>query len=207
MFLKLSAYLERETVDKGDMYEMHASTWVMGQFLTILIMAIALGMDAFSLGIGIGMKGVRLFDILKISLVIGIFHVIMPLMGMFTGQYVGSLLGDVATAMGGLLLILLGAHMVYSSLRGDSSPSFDHRTLWGLFVFSLSVSIDSFSVGVSLGMFATDIVATVLLFGAFGAILSVAGLLLGRHMGGFAGDYGEALGGIILLAFGLKFLL
>jgi putative Mn2+ efflux pump MntP len=186
---------------------MHASSWVMGQFLTILIMAIALGMDAFSLGIGIGMKGIRLLDILKISFVIGIFHVLMPLMGMFTGQYVGSLLGDVATAMGGLLLILLGAHMVYSSLRGDSVPSFDHRTLWGLFVFSLSVSIDSFSVGVSLGMFATDILATILLFGAFGAMLSVAGLLLGRHMGGFAGDYGEALGGVILLAFGLKFLL
>jgi manganese efflux pump family protein len=186
---------------------MHASSWVMGQFLTILIMAIALGMDAFSLGIGIGMKGIRLLDILKISSVIGIFHVFMPLMGMFTGQYVGSLLGDVATAMGGLLLILLGSHMVYSSLRGESFPSFDHRTLWGLFVFSLSVSIDSFSVGVSLGMFSTDIVATVLLFGVFGCLLSIAGLLLGRRMGGIAGEYGETLGGIILLVFGLKFLL
>jgi putative Mn2+ efflux pump MntP len=129
----------------------------------------------------------------KISIVIGFFHVIMPLMGMFTGQYVGSLLGDVATAIGGLLLVLLGSHMVYSSLRGEAIPSFDHRTLWGLFVFSLSVSMDSFSVGLSLGMFATDILVT--------------GLLLGRHMGSWVGDYGEALGGIILLAFGLKFLL
>lgn len=194
-------------MDKGDVYDMLASSFIMGQFFTILIMAIALGMDAFSLGIGIGMKGIRLFDILKISVVIGIFHILMPLMGMFMGHYVGSLLGHVATSAGGILLILLGTHMVYSSFRGDAVPSIDHRTLWGLFVFSLSVSIDSFSVGVSLGMFSTDIVLTVLLFGAFGSLMSIAGLLLGRHMGSWAGDYGEAFGGIILLVFGLKFLL
>ncbi|MBP1992577.1 manganese efflux pump MntP [Paenibacillus eucommiae] len=186
---------------------MLTSSIALGQFLTILIMAIALGMDAFSIGIGIGMRGIRLRDVLKISIVVGLFHILMPLMGMFMGQYVSSLLGNVATAMGGLLLILLGCHMIYSSFRGGNVPSFDHRTFWGLLIFSLSVSIDSFSVGVSLGMFATDIMLTMLLFGAFGGLLSIAGLMLGRHMGSWIGDYGEAIGGIILLAFGLKFLL
>lgn len=178
-----------------------------GQLITILIMAVALGLDAFSLGIGIGMKGIRLLDILKISLVIGIFHIIMPLMGMFMGQYVSLLLGNVATAAGGCLLILLGSHMVYSSIRGEEAASFDHRTLWGLTIFALSVSIDSFSVGVSLGMFATDILLTVFIFGLFGGLLSIAGLLVGRRVNGWVGEYGEAFGGLILLAFGIKFLL
>lgn len=70
----------------------------LGEIMTICIMAVALGLDAFSLGIGIGMKGIRLLDILKISVVIGIFHILMPLMGMFMGQYVSLLLGNVATA-------------------------------------------------------------------------------------------------------------
>jgi putative Mn2+ efflux pump MntP len=205
IFPWLSAYLEIKR-GQGGYASMLASSFVWGQFLTVLIMAIALGMDAFSIGIGIGMKGIRLFDILKISIVTGLFHIIMPLMGMFMGHYVGSLLGHIATLVGGILLTLLGAHMIYSSFRGDAVSSIDHRTVWGLFVFSLSVSIDSFSVGVSLGMFATDIILTVLLFGAFGALLSIAGLLLGRHMGSWIGHYGEAFGGIILLAFGLKFL-
>ena len=52
--------------------------------LVILIMAVALGLDAFSLGIGIGMKGIRLRDVLRISLVTALFHVIMPLIGMYT---------------------------------------------------------------------------------------------------------------------------
>lgn len=186
---------------------MLASSFALGQLLTIIIMAIALGLDAFSLGIGIGMRGVRLLDILKISVVIGIFHIVMPLMGMFMGHYVSSLLGHVATAAGGCLLALLGCHMIYSSLRGEEAASFDHRTLWGLIIFALSVSIDSFSVGVSLGMFATDIVLTVLVFGAFGALMSIGGLLVGRRVGHWVGEYGEAFGGLILLAFGIKFLL
>ncbi|SDO63704.1 Putative Mn2+ efflux pump MntP [Paenibacillus sp. yr247] len=179
----------------------------LGQLITIIIMAIALGLDAFSLGIGIGMKGIRLLDILKTSIIIGIFHIIMPLMGMFMGQYVSLLLGNVATAAGGCLLILLGSHMVYSSIRGEVAISFDHRSLWGLTIFALGVSIDSFSVGVSLGMFATDIVLTVLIFGLFGGLLSIAGLLVGRHVNGWVGEYGEAFGGLILLGFGIKFLL
>ncbi|WP_248931058.1 manganese efflux pump MntP family protein [Paenibacillus hamazuiensis] len=178
-----------------------------GQLITILVMAIALGLDALSLGLGIGMRGIRLWDILKISVVIALFHMIMPLMGMFTGQYVSTLLGDVATMIGGVLLLLLGAHMVYSSVKGDEVRSFDHRTFWGIIVFSLSVSIDSFSVGVSLGMFSTDLLLTVLMFGSFGGAMSIIGLLLGRRVGHWIGEYGEAFGGVILLAFGIKFLL
>lgn len=177
-----------------------------GQFLTLVIIAIALGLDAFSLGLGIGLKGIRLWDILKLGIVIAIFHIIMPLAGMFAGQYVGELLGDVATTAAGILLLLLGLHMIYSSLRGEAVQSFDHRTLWGLLVLSLSVSIDSLSVGITLGMFAANVWATILLFGFFGGLMSVLGLMLGRRVSGNLGEYGEACGGAILMVFGILFI-
>jgi putative Mn2+ efflux pump MntP len=177
-----------------------------GHMLAVVLMAAALGMDAFSLGIGIGMRGVRLLDVIKLGSVIALFHVLMPLAGMATGQYVSVLLGGVATSAAGALLLLLGGHMVYSSLRGEQAEPFDHRTLWGLLVFSLSVSIDSFSVGVSLGMFSGSVAFTVLMFGLFGGLMSVLGLLLGRRVGRSLGGYGEACGGAILFAFGLLFL-
>jgi manganese efflux pump family protein len=178
-----------------------------GQLLTLLIMALALGMDAFSLGVGIGMRGIRLRDILKLSTVIALFHILMPLAGIWTGRYVSTLLGSVATTVAGGLLLLLGSHMVYSSLRGDSVTSINHRTVWGILLFALSVSIDSFSVGVSLGVFAVDIWLTVLLFGLFGGVMSILGLLLGRRVSSSLGGYGEACGGVILLTFGLLFLI
>jgi manganese efflux pump family protein len=185
------------------MFELSASA---GHMIAVLLMSVALGMDAFSLGVGIGLKGVRLRDILKLSSVIALFHVLMPLAGMVTGHYVSTLLGGVATSVAGALLLLLGSHMVYSSLRGEQTDSIDHRTGWGIIIFSLSVSIDSFSVGVSLGMFSANLLFTVLMFGFFGGLMSVLGLLLGRKVSRSLGGYGEALGGVILLAFGLLFL-
>jgi putative Mn2+ efflux pump MntP len=186
------------------MFELSASA---GHLIAVLLMAVALGMDAFSLGVGIGLKGVRRRDVLKLSSAIALFHVLMPLAGMVTGHYVSTLLGGVATSAAGALLLLLGSHMVYSSLRGDQTDSIDHRTAWGVLVYSLSVSIDSFSVGVSLGMFSAHVAFTVLMFGFFGGFMSVLGLMLGRKVSRSLGGYGEALGGVILFAFGLLFLL
>lgn len=180
----------------------------LGQIVTIAIMAVALGMDAFSLGVGIGMKGIRLLHVLQLSLLIAFFHVLMPLLGLFTGSYVGHLLGQVTTYAAGGLLVLLGGHMVYNSFRGDAgvNRSVDHRNLWGMLLISISVSIDSFSVGVSLGMFVNSITLTVLAFGACGGLMSIVGLLLGRRVSRELGGYGEALGGAILLAFGMLFI-
>lgn len=37
--------------------------------------------------------------------------------------------------------------------------------------------------------------------------MSITGLMLGRKAGRWVGEYGEAVGGVILLAFGARFLL
>lgn len=177
-----------------------------GQYIATVVMAVALGMDAFSLGLGIGMKGIRLPDVLKISSVVGVFHIIMPLLGMYTGGYASLLLGHVAVLCGGAILVIIGAHMLYSSLRGDHITYLYQHTWFGIFLFALTVSIDSFSAGISLGLFGADMLLTVLVFGLFGGIMSICGLLLGRRFNGIFGDYGEAVGGLILIVFGFKFL-
>ncbi|BCG61396.1 manganese efflux pump MntP [Paenibacillus sp. URB8-2] len=180
-----------------------------GQIVTIAIMAIALGMDAFSLGVGIGMRGIRLVHVLQMGLLVAFFHVLMPLLGLVTGNYVGHLLGRVAGIAAGVLLVVLGGHMVLGSFRtgeGAGMRGVDHRTLWGMLLISLSVSIDSFSVGVSLGVFVSHVLLTVFAFGACGGIMSITGLLLGRRVSRGLGEYGEALGGAILLGFGLLFI-
>lgn len=184
---------------------MDASAYA-GQFLTLLIIAMALGFDAFSLGLGIGLKGIRLLDILKLGIIIALFHMIMPVGGILTGQLVSGLLGNVATIAAGVLLMLLGGHMIYSSVRGEEVQSFNHRSPIGLLVLAMSVSVDAFSVGVTLGMFSADMWLTILLFGLFGGLMSMLGLLLGRKVSGKLGEYGEACGGAILLVFGLLFI-
>jgi putative Mn2+ efflux pump MntP len=177
-----------------------------GKSATLLLIAFALGMDAFSLCIGIGMQGVRLVHMVRISSVIAVFHMVMPVVGMVMGTFAGRLLGDVAVMFGGGLLLILGMHMIYNSLRGDSARTIHYGSWLGLLAFAGSVSLDSLSVGVSLGMFATEVIGTILVIGCMGGVMSMLGLWIGRRIGRFAGEYAEALGGVILLTFGLLFL-
>ncbi|MNJ36951.1 manganese efflux pump MntP family protein [Paenibacillus fonticola] len=178
----------------------------LGELLTIVLMAVALGMDALSLGLGIGMRGVLRLEMVRIGVMVALFHLLMPLFGIVAGQFAGELLGSLAKYVSGGLLVLLGGHMIWSSLLGNGEQVADYRSFFGLFLFSLSVSIDSFSVGVSLGMFHSDLLFTVIAFGLFGGLMSVLGLRLGHGVGERLGEYGEAAGGAILLAFGLIFI-
>ncbi|MEF2244115.1 manganese efflux pump MntP family protein [Paenibacillus sp. IITD108] len=178
-----------------------------GQVITLIIIALALGFDAFSLGLGIGMRGIRLWHIARLGFLIGLFHFLMPVFGMMMGRWVNQLLGDVAVTLAGCLFILLGVHMIYSSFKSESKSIFNHYSFWGMIVIAFSVSVDAFSVGVTLGMFSADFWLTILLIGMLGGVMSVLGLLLGRKVSGKLGEYGEACGGAILLGFGILFML
>jgi putative Mn2+ efflux pump MntP len=182
-----------------------------GEFTTLLLMALALGMDAFSLGLGMGMLKLTRREISKISMTIGFFHVLMPLIGMLAGLFLAKAVGDVTRWVGALLLIGLGVHMVWNSIQGDEEASGmrgESRTAGiGLLLFALSVSIDSLSVGFSLGTFGANVALAVTLFGICGAMMAATGLSIGSRASHLFGEYGEAVGGAVLVAFGVKFLL
>lgn len=178
---------------------------MVGEFMTLLLMAIALGMDAFSVGLGMGMIKLRLRQIFYIGVTIGIFHIVMPLGGMVIGKVLSEEFGSIATLIGGLLLVMLGLQMMFSSFKNEEGPMISPVGA-GLFIFALSVSLDSFSVGLSLGIYGARTMLTILLFGAVSMLLTWMGLIFGRKLQGWLGSYSEALGGSILLGFGIKLL-
>lgn len=175
------------------------------ELFTLLLMAFALGMDAFSIGLGMGMYKLRLRQLFYIGITVGIFHVIMPLVGMLTGSFLSDTFGAFASLLGGILLLVLGVQMFISSFRHDDGPAIA-PVGFGLFIFALSVSLDSFSVGLSLGIFGARTFVAIACFGIVATVLTWLGLWLGRHVQGWLGNYSEALGGAILFAFGLKLL-
>lgn len=179
-----------------------------GELFTLLMIGTALGMDAFSLGIGMGMRGIRLLTIAKVSLTIGLFHIVMPLIGIGLGLFLTAYVGNIASYIGGFILVALGLHMLWDSLFSvDARGPLLKTTFWGLLLFSFSVSLDALSVGFSFGLFKVNTMLAVLIFGVLGAVLAALGLLLGRRVGGWLGEYSEIFGAVILLGFGIKFLL
>ncbi len=179
---------------------------VLGEVITLFIMAFALGLDAFSVGLGMGLIQLRLRQIFYIGITIGIFHIWMPLVGILIGRFLSDQFGTVATIVGGVLLVLLGIQMIMASFNKEEEPMITPIGL-GLIVFALGVSLDSFSVGLSLGIYKVHTIIAVLMFGMVSMVLTWIGLLVGRRVQLWIGSYSEALGGSILFAFGLKLLL
>ncbi|WP_459502006.1 manganese efflux pump MntP [Bacillus sp. C1] len=172
------------------------------QLLPLFIMAFALGMDAFSVSLGMGMVALRMRQIMYIGMTIGLFHIVMPFLGMILGRFLSETFGHMATVAGAILLIGLGFYIVYSAIVEEEETRAAPVGI-SLLVFAFSVSVDSFSVGLSLGIYGAQMIVTILLFGLVSMILAWGGLLIGRHAKRFLGMYGEVLGGIILIGFGL----
>jgi manganese efflux pump family protein len=178
---------------------------LIGEFITLCMMAFALGMDAFSVGLGMGLIRLRSKQIFYIGLTIGLFHIFMPLFGLWLGRFLSQQFGAIASYIGGFLLLILGVQMIVSSFKKDDEPFISPLGI-GLLFFALSVSLDSFSVGLSLGIYGARTVLTIMLFGLFSMVLTWGGLLLGHRFQQWLGVYSEVLGGSILFAFGMKLL-
>lgn len=188
----------------------------------VVAVAIALGADAFSLSLAIGLSGIRKSMILRLSLVVAVFHVVMPLGGMMLGQALGAILGRYASGLGALVLIGLGGRILYKVYRptiehfpfGEARKAIFRNNLstnislsgFGIYVLAASVSLDALSVGFSLGTIKADLFITIMIIGVIAGLMTGIGLVLGHVMGTRLGAKAELLGGLALLLIGVKLL-
>ncbi|UOR11249.1 manganese efflux pump MntP [Halobacillus amylolyticus] len=169
---------------------------------SLLLLSFALGMDAFSVSLGMGMQAVRLKHAFFAGIVVGIFHMLMPGLGMVLGTWLSDSASTWAAVAGGFLLLGLGFYTIFASFAEKRSAA--HTLVGaGLWIFAVSVSIDSFPVGFSLGLNDTAIIISILSFGVASTVLTWAGFIIGRRASGLLGTYSELLGGSILCALGL----
>ncbi len=191
--------------------------------LWIIVISIALGADAFSLALAIGLAGVSKRMIFRLSFLVAIFHIIMPLAGLLAGQTLGIFLGRLAKGIGALVLIWLGGKMLFNIYRPlikqftfsqARTEIFQSRKLpsgvslqgFGIYALVASVSLDALSVGFSLGTVESRIGMTVLTMGVIAGLMTGSGLILGRLVGTWLGAKAEAFGGLALILIGVRLL-
>ncbi|OCL25660.1 hypothetical protein U472_15125 [Orenia metallireducens] len=189
---------------------------VMVSIIEVVVLGVALGTDAFSVSVAIGTRRLRLLLLLKLSLVIGIFHVIMPLLGLELGLFLHNFFGNyyfedtidkVTTAIGSGVLMILGMIMIYENFKSDEDDNNFDLYGWSLIILALSVSIDALSVGFSLGMLDTNIIFSCLILGVIATVMVICGLTLGDKIGKLLSGNAEVLGGVALIVLGIHFLL
>lgn len=174
---------------------------------TIFLLAVALGADAFSMCLGIGIAGVRRIQMFLISGTVLVFHILMPLAGWYIGQLAGTLAGRAAGIAGALVLMFLGARMLWNVYKKDAGdPKVALVNTWGLLLLAASVSMDALSVGFTLGTHNVNLLLVALTFGIVAGLMTFAGLLLGRMLGHWVGERAQLVGGLILFGTGVKLL-
>ena len=171
--------------------------------LLVFLMAISLSMDAFSLALAYGTLGMNKRDKIILSLVVGIFHLIMPLLGMFVGELILSLFKFNADIVVAVILSFIGIQMIVSSFKKDEELK--PLKFSEFFLFGLAVSIDSFSLGITLPNMGVNTIISPFIFAITSAIFTFVGLLIGNKIEKLLGKIATVFGGVILTLIGIIF--
>lgn len=196
--------------------------------IEVVLLAIALAMDAFAVAIGLGAKSQKqskqylLRLAIYAALYFGIAQGVMPLIGYLLGAALLGWLAAAAPWIGGIILVGLGGKMLYDVFDGDGEDAVDsalylksdtddavavinnsinHRTM---FTLAIATSIDAMAAGFTLNLLALNAWLACLIIALVTAGFSFFGVYLGEKSGTWLEDKAEALGGIVLVAIGVK---
>ena len=185
----------------------------MALFIELFLIGVGLSMDAFAVSIckGLVMEKVNKKQAFIIGLYFGGFQALMPLIGWFLGirfqQYITSIDHWIAF----VLLVFIGGKMIVEAVRdpdgeeiGKKDPPLDHKEM---FLLAVATSIDALAVGITFAFLDTPIVEAITIIGLTTFFLSILGVVVGNFFGTRYKKKAEIVGGIILVAIGVKILL
>lgn len=177
-------------------------------FVKILVIALSLGLDVFAVGIGVGMRGAPRGVKIRIGAAFATAEVVMNLVGLGLGQLAGSLLGEVAGYIGFAALIGVGGYMIFEAIReSEAKEPLDMSRGWGLFIASLSISLDSLGIGFSILYIDVPLAISLGVIFIVSICATFLGLSFGRILGRRVEEGAELWAGIVLILTGVGFIL
>ena len=204
--------------------------------LEIVLIGMALAMDACAVAMTNGMTDSKmpLWKVLRIGVFFGFFQFMMPLIGYFITGLIADAFLDVFQSISAWisfgLLAFLGGKMLFECVaekikekreKGETdgagtcscSACQPQTGVWKLTVQAIATSIDALAVGVTLQMAAIDGGLALGVWGATGIIgvvtlgLAIGAVYIGKLVGNKLADKAGIVGGVVLLAIGLKILI
>jgi len=178
--------------------------------LALILIAIGLSMDAFAISItcGLAIQPHNKYKFLKVPLAFGGFQALMPVIGWLAGQTLQNYLANFDHWIAFGLLAFIGIRMIYEAFsKKECAPAFDPSNNHYIFGLSLATSIDALAVGITFAFLEIEIAIPAIVIGAVTFIISFTGILIGKRIGRYLGKKVEVVGGIILIAIGLKILI
>ncbi len=174
--------------------------------IEVLILAVALSMDAFAVSIGLGAKRNVPNLALRAGLFFGIFQALMPFIGYLGGKGVFGWIEAYTHWIAFGLLAIIGAKMIYEGLQEGIEEDISQVTNKMLLILAIATSIDAMAAGFSLNLLNANPYLACAMIGVITFAFSVMGVAIGKNSGTWLESKAEIFGGVVLILMGLKFL-
>lgn len=175
--------------------------------IELLLISIALAMDAFSVSIckGLTMKHKFKRNCLIIALSFSFFQMLMPLIGYFLGSHLNDYFLSFNHFIAFGLLSVIGFNMIKESYHDEKVNT--GLSIKELLMLSIATSIDAMAVGITFSLFEVNLLIAILIIGITAFIFSLIGVNIGKFIGKNSTKKAQVIGGIVLILIGLKILL
>lgn len=176
-------------------------------FVTVILIAIGLAMDAFAVSIakGISVNRNRRRSAILLASLFGGFQALMPVIGWLAGLGLRDVIMGIDHWIAFGLLGFIGAKMIYDSTKSEDGKEED-ITLFMALTLAIATSIDALMVGLSFAFLETSILIPILIIGIVTFVLTLVGFKFGSGMGRVFGKRIKILGGLILIFIGIRIL-
>lgn len=193
--------------------------------LALALVAVSVGFSNLAAAIGLGVGGISMATRVRVLLTFGLFEAGMPIVGLLIGSDVATAVGRDTKWVGAALLIGVGCIGIFSFVRklrvqaparrdeaepgslaspgGGRVPGNRRREWIKVAISAFALSLDNLIAGFALGSYQVNLVTGALVFGFVSIAMSLVGLEFGARLGGWIGDGGEMIGGLVLVGVGI----
>ena len=177
--------------------------------IELIILALALSMDAFAVAIGLGSKRIKRSAVLALvaAFYFGLFQGLMPLLGYLGGRGMYGWVEAYAPWIAFLLLLLIGGKMIVESMSEGIEKDIKAITHKLMLILAIATSVDALAAGFTLTVLPVNPWFACVLIGGTTFVFSAIGVFVGARFGTWLESKAELLGGVVLILVGFKVLL
>ncbi len=179
-------------------------------FLSLLFIGVGLSLDCLAANITMGACNchIKLRYIMKVAMLMAVFHAIMPLAGWFIGSGFRSVVEDYDHWIAFTLLIVIGVKFIYDGVNNDDKcEATDFNNNLMLLGIAVATSIDALVIGIGFGVIQINILTAIAIISSTTFVFAFTGLYFGMKIGTRINKGIEFIGGGVLIGLGTKILI
>lgn len=176
-------------------------------FLELLLIALSLAMDAFTVSVinGAINRGNKIKLAILFGVFFGTFQFLMPILGFLLGYTFMKYITAVQAYVAFILLVGVGINMIREAFSEKADDEAIKKISFKIVtMLAIATSIDAFAVGITFSNQGERILFNSFVIGIIAFLLSFVGTLLGSKLKKILPDRFSALGGVVLIMLGIK---